>query len=92
MSTEIPVIPHAPSRRHKVRVHYEEEVISDDDEYLCELLADCAMSTVKYIYLFTYMQSVMIAVSYTEGTVQYMVSLNLYLILVMISAPSNTPR
>lgn len=38
LSTEIPEFACGPSRRHKVRVHYEEEVISDDDEYLCEWL------------------------------------------------------
>ena len=36
LATEIPEFAHGPSRRHKVRVHYEEEVISDDDEYLCK--------------------------------------------------------
>ena len=36
LATEIPEFVRGPSRRQKVRVHYEEEVISDDDEYLCE--------------------------------------------------------
>ena len=38
------------------------------------------------------MQFVMIAMSYTAGTVQYTVNFNLYLILVMIRTPSSIPR
>ena len=39
-----------------------------------------------------HMQFVMIAVSYTGGTVQYTVNFNLYLILVMIRTLSSIPR
>ena len=45
LSTEIPEFTCGPSRRHKVRVHYEEEVISDDDEYLCKYWVIMILST-----------------------------------------------